>query len=85
MLKLEKTLIYFLIKHNVVIRFRRNLKDHKLGIIRKNVNMKLKRLLKQHSTKNYIKSFNWELTKEGTLFWSNINKKWKYEIKEIQK
>ena len=81
MLKLEKTLIYFLIKQNVVLRFRKNLKDHKLGIVRKNVNMKISRLLKQHPPERYIKSFNWSLTKEGVMFWSGINKKWKKEIK----
>lgn len=82
MLKYEKTLIYFLIKHKVIIRFRKNLREHKFGIVRKNVKIKVSRLLRQHPPENYIKSFNWELTKEGNFFWTTINKRWKKELRK---
>ena len=82
--KYEEQFIQFLIANFVAIRYRRNLKDHKLGMIRKNVRMSLKRLMKNFTPKNYIHSFDWEESKEGFEFWEDINKKWKLKLKEIK-
>jgi len=80
----EQKLIEFLIDNCVILRYRRNLRDHKLGMVRKNVKIPFNRLLKPFKPKDYIHSFDWSLTKEGFGFWHNIDKKWETRLKKMQ-
>lgn len=84
LLSFESELVRFLIKKNVVLRYRRNLRDHKLGIVRKGVRLRMQRLIKPLPPDKYIQSFYWKHTKEGKMFWSNINRKWQKELKKLR-
>ena len=84
MLPFESELVSFLINKSVILRYRRNLRDHKLGIIRKRVKLKMQRLLRPLPPDKYIQSFYWKQTKEGKFFWSDINRKWQKELKRLR-
>jgi len=81
----EKDLVHFLIENNVAIRFTRNLKESRFGIVRKGVKLKTSRLLRPLPPEKYIQSFSWDHTKQGKPFWLDIHKKWIERLQRIKK
>lgn len=78
----ERELMLFLKHNEIVFQWRNYIRYHHLGDC--NNNILTKRILKRYKPSEYIRSFNWQNTNEGIIFWDRINTKWLVLLRRLK-